>query len=345
MSHGTGGGWRGALHEAARAWWEGEGGVAGSALRVAAAPAEALFRGAVALRNRRWDAGGGTRVAGMAVVSVGNLAVGGTGKTPLAAWLARHLAGRGYRCAVLTRDADGDETLLHRRWNPEVPVVGDRHRVAGTRAAAALGCRVVVMDDGFQHRQLARDLDVVLLAAEDPFPGRLLPRGPFREPAGALARAHVAVVTRRAASEGEAEALERHLAAAHPHLAVGRVALQPGAWADLDGVPAPPPEGPLLAVAGIARPRAFARQLEAMTGKTARLMAYPDHHAYTRHDVGAMRVAAGNGTVVVTEKDAVKLHAFRRDLEPVRVLAQTVVWEKGEDTVTRLLTAAAGRGA
>lgn len=337
----AGGGARGAFHAAVGTWWTGGGGAVGAALRAAAAPAEAAFRGGVALRNRWWDARGGVRVEGVAVVSVGNLTVGGTGKTPVAAWVARRLAESGRPGAVVTRGSHGDEMALHGRWNPHVPVVGARRRVDAARAAASAGCTTVVLDDGFQHRRLARDLDVVLLAAEDPFPGALLPRGPYREPPSALARAHVVLVTRRVAAEAAAAALARRVLEDNPRLVVGRIALVPGGWRDLEGAPAPPPDGPVLAVAGVARPHAFVQQLSELLGSPAGLLAYPDHHRFGPGDVRAMRAAAGPCTVVVTEKDATKLHAFRHQLGPVRVLAQTLRWEAGEDTVTRLLEAVA----
>lgn len=339
----TGGGLSGTLHGLVRRWWDGGGGAAGVALRALAMPAEAAFRAAGTLRNRRWDRRGGTRVEGVAVVSVGNLTVGGTGKTPVAAWAARHLAREGWRCAVLTRGDHRDEILLHLRWNPAVPVVGMRDRIAAAREAAAAGAEVLVVDDGFQHRALARDLDVVLLAAEDRFPGALLPRGPYREPPGALTRAGVVLVTRRVASSAEAEETARVVGRRFPHLAVGRMAFDTGAWTDLDGEPAPPPSGPLVAVAGIARPDAFALQVARYSHGPVTLLAYPDHHRFTLGDVRAMRGAAGGRTVVVTEKDAVKLATFGDELPTARVLGQTLRWESGEEAVKRRMDEVAER--
>jgi tetraacyldisaccharide 4'-kinase len=308
-----------------------------------AAPAEWAFRCAVALRNLRHDRLGGARAEGLRVVSVGNLALGGTGKTPLAAWAARTLAAAGWSPAVLSRGCGRDELLLHRRWNPDLPVLADPDRAAAAAAARAAGATAVVLDDGFQHRRLARDVDVVLLAAEDAFPVRLLPRGPFREPVAALARAHGVVVTRRLAAAADAEELAARLQRLFPGLAVTRVALVPCGWQHLDGTPAPPPEGPALAVTSVARPEAFAVQVGREIGTPPELLAFPDHHEFTAADVKALRARAGKRTVVVTEKDAVKLLAWDATLGPsLRVLPQALRWDAGEADLARLVTTVGG---
>jgi len=206
------------LHARVRRWWAGERGWAGRFLFLLAAPAEWLFGAAVRRRNRAYDRRGGERVAGLVVVSVGNLSVGGTGKTPVSAWLARLLRERGAETVLLARGYGEDELLLHRRWNPEVSVVADPDRLRGARTALRGGAAAAVLDDGFQHRALARDADVVLLSAEEGPPGHLLPRGPFREPLAALARADAVVVTRRTASADEARRLAERVRAAYPHL-------------------------------------------------------------------------------------------------------------------------------
>lgn len=327
------------LEPALRRWWRGESGALGAALQTLAAPAEWAYRGAVALRNARHDRAGGFVVEGLRVVSVGNLALGGTGKTPVSAWAARALAAAGHHPALVSRGYGRDELLLHRRWNPDIPVVADSDRVAAARAARAGGARAVVVDDGFQHRRLARDTDLVLLAAEDPFPGRLLPRGPFREPVSALGRAHGVVVTRRVASEADARTLAEKVSGLFPGVVTGRLALLPGAWEDLDGARASPPRGPTLAVAALARPEAFAAQVEAATGEPTELVAFPDHHGFTLDDVKALRARAGERTVVVTEKDGVKLQPFAAPLgHNVRVLEQSLCWEAGEAEIARLVT-------
>lgn len=334
---------RAGVEQALRRWWRGDAGAAGAVLQALAAPAEWAYRGGLALRNRRYDGRGGIVVHGLRVVSVGNLSLGGTGKTPVAAWAARALAAAGLKPALVARGYGRDELLLHHRWNPDVPVVADPDRVAAARAALAGGAQAVVLDDGFQHRRLARDVDLVLLAAEDTLRGRLLPRGPFREPATALGRSHGVVVTRRTATEAEADARAREVAALFPALLVGRVALVPHGWHSLDGAPAPAPEGPTLAVTAVARPESFAAQLEAATGAPTELLAFPDHHEFTHDDVKAMRARAGERTVVVTEKDAVKLQPHETALGPaLRVLSLSLRWEAGEAALAGLVTAVRG---
>lgn len=334
-----------ALHAGVRRWWAGGGGTAGRILSATTAPAEWLFRAAAARRNRRYDVRGGTRVAGLRVVSVGNLAVGGTGKTPLAAWAARRLVEAGVPTALLARGYGEDELLLHRSWNPEVRVVANTDRVAAARDAVAEGAGAAVLDDGFQHRALARDVDVVLLAAEDGYPGHLLPRGPFREPPSALSRAHGVVVTRRTAGSEEARALANRIGTEHPHLLMGVVSLLPGGWRDLGGEPAAAPPSPVLAVAAVARPDAFARQVEGELGAPVELSAFPDHHVYREADARILRERAGRRTIVVTEKDAVKLRRFMALLGPVRVMVQALGWEAGEAPMSDLVTSVASREA
>ena len=323
-----------------RRWWDGSLGTTGTVLDVLTAPLGWTFAAGVGLRNRHFDRSGGTTVQGIRVVSVGNLAVGGTGKTPLAAWVARLVADRGLGVAIVARGYGKDELMLHQRWNPAVHMVADPDRIAGVRRARALGANVAVLDDGFQHRRLARDLDLVLLAAEDPYPARLLPRGPFRESPGSLARAHGVVVTRRTATAEEARSLARRVRGEHPGLTLAVVALLPGPWQDLRGNPADGPVGPTLSAAAVARPGAFAAQVSAASGNETELVTYPDHHEYTEADARALRTRAGTRTLVVTEKDAVKLVGLAPLVEPARVLTQTLQWEEGEEALKSLVDSA-----
>jgi tetraacyldisaccharide 4'-kinase len=274
---------------------------------------------------------------------LGNLTVGGTGKTPLSAWVARLVVSKGVRAALVTRGYGQDELLLHRRWNPGVPVVADPDRLAAARRARDAGADTLVLDDGFQHRRLGRDVDLVLLAAEDPLDGHLLPRGPFREPASALARADGVVVTRRTASPAQATRLAAIVRDRHPGLMVGIVALLPGGWTTLAGAPAEAPDGAVLAVTAVARPEAFASQVEFATGSPAELLAFPDHHAFTENEARGFRARARGRTLVVTEKDAVKLVDFEPLLGPARVLIQDIRWEQGEEALTALIVGDAPR--
>ncbi len=327
----------GGLHRLVRGWWAGQGGVAGRFLQVVTAPAELAYRVEIARRDRRYTRHGGARVAGLRVVSVGNLTVGGTGKTPLAAWVGRTLGELGARPALLARGYGRDEIELHRRWNPGLPVLADPDRLASARLARSRGADAAVLDDGFQHRRLARDVDLVLLAAEDPFPGRLLPRGPYREPIAALERAHGVVVTRRTASPAAARGLAEAVARTFHRATTATLHLAPAGWRALTGEPASAPAGPILAVAGIGRPEDFARQLtEALDGEVE-LASFPDHHEYTARDVEALAARAKGRTLVTTEKDAVKLEAFADRLPTVRVVTLEPRWESGQPDILALL--------
>jgi tetraacyldisaccharide 4'-kinase len=290
-----------------RSLWDDPDG-AGSALSFAAAPAEAAYRLAISLRGAAYDSRMlPARTAPLPVVSVGNLSVGGTGKTPVSAWVVARLLAAGAHPALLLRGYGGDEAKLHRRWNPAAPVFPDPDRYRAACAARAAGADVAVLDDGFQHRQLARDLDIVLLAAEQRFPGPLLPRGPYREGPDALSRADLLVVTRRVATDTRVEEHVRSLQRLAPRKPIAVVRLAPGRWATLSGAPAEAPSGPTLAVTGVADPRSFHAMVSAAAGASADLLAFPDHHAFDFDDARRIAGAAGGRPVVVTEKDAIKL--------------------------------------
>lgn len=316
--------------EAGLRWvWEGSTPPA-TAAGLALAPLEMAFAAGVAARNRRYDAGrASVRSAGVPVVSVGNLAVGGSGKTPVAAWLAAWFLRRGVTPGVVTNGYGFDEVLLHRRWNPGARVADDGHRAAAAAAVAAQGAEVVILDDGFQHRALARDLDLVLVAAEHPARVRLLPRGPYREPEGALARADGVIVTRRIASFRAARRRARALEAAHG-LRSALVRLKPSHWSDLPGAPVSDPEGSVLVLSGIARPLEFhgllAREYPRMETES---MIFSDHHRYSARDIAAIARRARGRTVVTTAKDAVKLQQLSEHGVDARVLHLDIEVETG----------------
>jgi len=333
---------KGALSVLVRRWWAGEGGVAGYMLSGLLAPASWVYGCAVWVRNLVYDGHRSERVANIHVISVGNLAVGGTGKTPFAAWLARFLSERGKRVAVVSRGYGRDELLLHCRWNPEVPVEADADRVIAVERARDAGATVAVLDDGFQHRRLARDLDVVLLAAEDAFPGRVLPTGPYREAAASLARADVILVTRRTASSERARSVLRCARDFAPSCLGGVVRLAPAGWVDLGGEQVGAPSGDVLAVAAVARPGDFRENVAVLLGAKVELLAFHDHHEYCDGDIRRITTTADGRAVVVTEKDAVKLAPWASDLPEAYVLTQRVVWESGRDEVEMRTSEAVG---
>lgn len=325
------------MERAVRRWWEGRArGPGWTLLTVATAPLEWGFRLGVRGRGAAYDTGL-FREKGMPVpvISVGNLSVGGTGKTPLAGHLVGLLEEMGRRPALVARGYGEDELALHRRWNPNSPVVAGAHRVDAVDRAVAKGADVVVLDDGFQHRRVDRDLDLVVVSAEQGLPGHLLPRGPFREPRSALSRADHVVVTRKSAPEAASRAVAEAVRADHPELPVARVRLTADGWTDLAGSAASPPDTAVLAVCSIGGPETFARLVGETLGVDPELMEFPDHHCYTRDDVSMIASRRGSRAVVVTEKDAVKLDAFADLLPGARVLSLVVEFEEGEDDLLR----------
>jgi tetraacyldisaccharide 4'-kinase len=280
-----------------------------------------LFRAGVAVRRGLYRAGAmrAERVA-VPVVVVGNLTVGGTGKTPVAAWLARQLALRGHRVGVVLRgyggrasgqprivtaDSDpaevGDEAVLHALGGPQVVVAG-ADRVAAARRAAEAGAEVVVCDDGLQHLRLARDVEIAVVdAARGLGNGQLLPAGPLREPPGRLERVDAVVLTERGPGRRVGVA-PRSALAVTARLALGdAVNLGSSERRPLDAFGG----RTLHAVAGIGHPEAFFDALRA-AGLAIEPHALADHAAL---DPAALPFPEG-ATVLMTGKDAVKCRSF-----------------------------------
>jgi tetraacyldisaccharide 4'-kinase len=316
--------------------------------RTVLAPSAALYAVASGVRNRLYGAGVlRSEPLALPAISVGNLSVGGTGKTPVAAWLTRELTRRGLRPAVVLRGYGDDEPEVHATLNPGAIVVANPDRVAGTAAAAARGADVVVLDDAFQHRRARRDVDLVLVSA-DRWPARVrtLPVGPFRETLGALRRASMVIVTRKAASVHAAEEVARAIAAAAPAVPLGRAHLAPDALVDArSGAQAAMTTlagQPVLAVCGVGDPDAFATQL-AGAGARVTLRAFPDHHPFSDGEIRALAAEASEmgGRAVCTLKDAVKLaRRWPVDGPALSYVSQQVILEVGRDALDRLLDSA-----
>ncbi len=303
----------GGLARASRAVWTGRGvwpALARAALLVPAAG----YRCGVTLRNAAFDLGVlPSRKLPAPSIGVGNLTVGGTGKTPLCRWLATELGRRGCRVGIVLRGYGGDEAEEYREALPRAVVVADPDRARGAREAVRRGADALVLDDCLQRRDVRPDVLLAVVAAEGgAWPRWPLPAGPWREGLGALRRADAVVVTRKTAPLPAAEALARRLA---PRSREGEglvVELVPAHLVPLSGGP-PSDVGTLrgrtvVALCGIGVPEAFAAQLAACGPARLALRAFGDHHAYTAADVAAARAAAGpDGLVVTTGKDAVKL--------------------------------------
>jgi tetraacyldisaccharide 4'-kinase len=343
---------RGRVREWVPRWWRGEGGPVGQGMDLLFWPAEALFRAAVAIRNGGYDAGA-LRVerAPIPVVSIGNLGVGGAGKTPFSAWVAGRVAGWGHRPALVLRGYGADEVQVHRELNPAVPVFATPRRIEGVREAAEAACDVAVLDDAFQHRRLGRDLDLVLIAADGwRAPLRLLPRGGWREGLGALRRADLVVVTRKAAAVSAARQVEGVVAGVVGSQRVVRSRLAPGGILPIrGGVPAAEPIAlealagrEVLAVTSLADPRPFAAQLSA-AGASVELAAFPDHHDFTHDEAQALAVRGRGRPLLLTRKEAVKLRALLPEDAEAWMLDQRVVIESNEEILDEALRRAVRR--
>ncbi len=262
------------------------------------APLSFLYGGALVIRNALMPE---PVRAGIPVICVGNLTVGGTGKTPMVGWVIEVLKKAGKHPAILTRGYGRDEPRLLEKLG--VSVVAEPDRVKGASLAKEKGADVLVMDHGFQHLRLARDLDIVLVDATDPWGGgHLLPWGKLREPKEALGRAGAVVITRADQVASEAlRLLREEITRLAPAALAAEAVHQPVGGEDLRGKR-------VLAVCGIGNPEAFRGTLEGL-GAQVTLKAFPDHHAYTEADVAAVN-ALGAETVVITEKDAVKLEGI-----------------------------------
>src|SRR5438552_1684767 len=191
-------------------------------VRALLGPAEAVYAAAIATRGKLYD----WRILRAAefsipVLSIGNLSVGGTGKTPVAAWFARKFLEKGVAPAIVLRGYGGDEVIVHQRLNHGIPVIAAADRVRGIREAIAQGVDVVVLDDAFQHRKARRDADILLVNA-DAWTGkpRLLPAGPWREPRRAARGATLTIVTRKIAEQSAVADVKRALANVAPHAPV-----------------------------------------------------------------------------------------------------------------------------
>ncbi|MDQ6736084.1 MAG: tetraacyldisaccharide 4'-kinase [Gemmatimonadota bacterium] len=284
------------------------------AVRAALTPLSWLYGSVVRLRNALYDLSMVSSVsASVPVVSVGNLTVGGTGKTPVTAYLVHELLAMGHRPAVVMRGYGDDEPVLHERLNPWATVYTGANRSQSIARAERDGADVVVMDDAFQHRAAARDLDIVLVSADSWREGlRVLPSGPLREPLTSLERADIVIVTRKSADVVAAasvvEALRRHV---RPQTAMVTATIMP---VEITAFvrPATKPLQTLrgasvLAIAGVGDPVSFYNQLRALDARVTERR-FRDHHAYNEQEaIGLARESAGHKYVITTEKDAIKL--------------------------------------
>lgn len=312
---------------------------------------ELLFCAAVGARGWLFNKGvlPVHRVAGVKVISVGNLTVGGAGKTPAVIYLARRLSESGQSVAIASRGYGrrgtaelqlntrsavqqvGDEPLLLSRRVAKAEIWVGANRVSLVHKARDAGARVVLLDDGLQHRRLFRDVELLVVDAGAGFGNaRLLPRGPLREPLSALSRVHAIWLKTDDKSAAPPPGTE-HLPlirASHFSAGVRRPDGELAPVATLKGTP-------VIAYAGLARPHGFLRSLHALGADVRGYAFYPDHHFFTDGQLASLEAHARqhNAILMTTEKDAVRLPAGH----PTFQLVQDVQILSGDDVLTRLL--------
>jgi len=301
-------------------------------------PMSHIWRSAVAMRNRLYDWKlRRVHQVDCRVISVGNLTTGGTGKTPLVETLARMLHADGVNVVVVSRGygrkrgRKSDEQLLLGENLAEIPHVTDPDRVAAAREAIRKhNAEVVIMDDGFQHRRLRRDLDIVTIDATNPFGyGHILPRGLLREPPKSLRRADVAVITRsKLVPPQEPPRLEATLREIAPALLVVHAEEEVLGLRKPDGTMLPAKnvrEKHVVAFCGIGNPEGFLLTLTNLGARVDAFFAFSDHHRYRKRDLDAVNAEAhieNADMILTTQKDAVKIDAgfhWQQELLVVRI--------------------------
>jgi len=308
--------------------------------RAAALPFSWPYGAIAALRRRAYAAGRlHARKLDVPVISVGNITAGGTGKTPFVEWLAQHLRQLGRRPAILSRGyrsrptgPDGelrnDEALILEQNLPDIPHLPDADRFRAGRKAIAEGADCILLDDGFQHLRLARDLDIVLISAVHPFGGgHTFPAGLLREPLSALRHADLLLITH---ADAVAETRLEQLARTLTELSGGRPVIEaihrPVALVTPDGV-----EESLDDLAGrkvflfsaVGSPEAFLKTVTRLGAEVTDAWFYDDHHHYTRRDLNALIGACERSRAEIaltTQKDLVKISPMWRAETPLRML-------------------------
>jgi tetraacyldisaccharide 4'-kinase len=314
-------------------------------VRLALLPASALWRGAMAVRESAYRQGWFTvHDLPLPSVAIGNLTVGGSGKTPIAIWTAKYYVSRGLVPGILLRGYGADEVLVHQHAVPEAQVVADPDRAAGAERALARGAQVLVLDDAYQRLDVHRDLNIAVVSAETTRAVRWpLPAGPWREGLRALNRADAVVITRKRASADAARTLAEDLrqkiagpvAIAHLglHYVEGMVSGKRHPASTLAGKR-------VVAASGIADPDAFVAQTKA-TGAAVQVATWKDHHDYRDEDVAWLAHAARRADhVVITQKDAVKLRNRWPTTVPEPLVAMLdLEWEDGGERIAAALDA------
>ncbi len=306
-------------------------------------------------RNRHYDTGKREVLrAGVPVISVGNITMGGTGKTPLVEWLARWFRQRDVRVCLISRGygaeegSRNDEALELEQKLPDVPHVQNPDRVAAAKMAVEeFESQLIILDDAFQHRRIHRDLDIVLIDALEPFGfDRVFPRGMLREPLAGLKRADAIALTRADMVDAQVRAdIRRRVEEFHPGVPWLELAHAPRALISASG-----DEQPLTSLAGrrvaafcgLGNPAGFRNTLDGCDYVVAAWRGFPDHHNYSRDDVQSLTEWAAESNVdaiVCTQKDLVKIAVDRLGELPLWAVAIGMELLSGQDVLEAKLQA------
>jgi tetraacyldisaccharide 4'-kinase len=297
-------------------------------------------------RNRQYDL---QRKAiervGVPVISVGNLTLGGTGKTPLVEWICRWVQNQGLAVAIVSRgykaspNAVNDEAAELAERLPGVPLIQNPDRAAGARRAIEeFNAQVIVLDDGFQHRRIARDLDIVLVDSTEPFGfEHVFPRGTLREPLAGLTRAHCVVLSRADMSPfADRQRIRARVQKLAPVAAWAESVHQPLTLRAASGaeVPLESLRGcRVAALAGIGNPSGFRHTLAACGYDVGLFREFPDHHAYPTRDIESLEKWAEQAevaAVLCTSKDLVKIARDRLGDKPLWAVRIALAFTEGQ---------------
>lgn len=347
-------------------WEEAWGGKMQPTLAISLSALTLGYRGALALRQTLYTRGFlKSRRLPCPVISVGNLTLGGTGKTPAVELAVRTLMDVGILPGVVSRGygrrtrgilvvadrhgtrvdpfAAGDEPFLLARRLPGIPiVVGENRYEAGRLCLESFDVQALVLDDAFQHRSLEKDLEIVLISGSAPWGnGHLFPRGPLREPVSALTRAHLVVIT-EPPDEASVRAIANTVRAQHPKGGIVTARYEPVEYWEVQGGAVSGLGGlrglRVYAFAGIARPGNFARTLAKLGLSVAGFTEFPDHHWYDSSELEALASharACGAQALVTTEKDAVRCLGLTLSSCPLLALAVRLSLADGRDAWER----------
>ena len=334
-------------------------------LRTALAIAAKIYSSIIRLRNLLYDKNIlKTHRSKTVVISIGNITLGGTGKTPLVVWLCNYLHQQNLSCAVLTRgykthtkrntksneppNTITDETAVLSENCPQAEIIVDPDRVAGAaKAIEKFGARVLIMDDGFQHRRLARDLDIVTIDATQPFGyEKIFPAGLLREPLTSLRRADAVVITRcDQIRESELREIENKLRAVNPGILIAQsihAAVNIESADNTETAVERLKGSKIYAFCGIGNPNAFFNTIEASGAEITGSKVYNDHYQYSQAclaDIYTQAKLAGAELILTTQKDWTKIKHLKPDKKDIQLayLAVEIKFITSLDRLTCLI--------